>query len=122
MRDFKSLKVGRRAHELVLEIYRSSQTFPKSEMYGLTSPLRRAAISFASNIAEGCGRKSQREMAHFLQVAMGSANEVEYPLLLAQELGFLEEDQHRALESQLSETRRMLAGLVRTVEAAGGSA
>ena len=89
MEDFKELRVWAKAHELTLVIYQKTRGFPKEEMYGLTSQLRRAAVSVGANIAEGCGRRSDGEMKRFLQIARGSANEVEYHLLLAKDLRFL---------------------------------
>lgn len=83
MKDFKKLIVWKKAHEMTLNIYRTTKSFPKDEVYGLTSQLRRAASSIPANIAEGCGRNSDAELARFLQIAAGSASEVEYHLLLA---------------------------------------
>ena len=83
MEDFKNLRVWVKAHEITLDIYKKTQCFPKEEMYSLTSQMRRAAASIGANIAEGCGRRSDGEMRRFLQIARGSANELEYHLLLA---------------------------------------
>jgi four helix bundle protein len=79
MEDFKNLKVWAKAHEMTLAVYRKTQTFPKEEVYGLTSQLRRAAASIGANIAEGCGRRSDGEMSRFLQIARGSASEFGVP-------------------------------------------
>ena len=92
MKDFRDLKAWERAHPLTLAIYRATRAFPREELYGLTSQLRRGATSVSSNIAEGCGRGSDADFARCLQIAMGSASEVEYQLLLARDLagpGFL---------------------------------
>ena len=89
MQAFRDLKVWDKAHQLTLEIYRQSGAFPRDELYGLTSQLRRSATSIAANIAEGCGRNGPNELRHFLEIAMGSASEVEYHLLLARDLGFM---------------------------------
>ena len=78
MEDFKDLRVWGKAHELTLAVYQKTRAFPKEEMYGLTSQLRRACASVGANIAEGCGRRSDAEMRRFIQIARGSANEVEY--------------------------------------------
>ena len=87
MEDFKNLKVWSKAHELTIAIYKRTRTFPVDEMYGLTSQIRRASASIGANIAEGCGRRSDPEMKRFIQIARGSASEVEYHLLLARDLG-----------------------------------
>jgi four helix bundle protein len=89
MKDFRELKVWEKAHALVLNLYRETTSFPPSELYGLTVQIRRAAASIPANIAEGCGRGSSADFARFLQIAMGSACELEYHLLLARDLGFL---------------------------------
>ena len=89
MQDFRNLSVWSKAHELVLEIYRVSQSFPRMEMFGLMSQCRRSASSIGANLAEGCGR-TQSEFAHYVQVAFGSANELEYHPLLARDLGYIE--------------------------------
>jgi four helix bundle protein len=89
MEDFKDLRVWAKAHELTLAVYQRTRAFPKEETYGLTSQLRRASASIGANIAEGCGRRSDAEMRRFVQIARGSANEVEYHLLLAKDLNLL---------------------------------
>ena len=83
MKDFRQLKVWDKSHELALSIYRATKDFPKEELYGLTSQIRRASMSIPTNIAEGCGRNTDADFARFLQMAMGSASETEYHLLLA---------------------------------------
>jgi four helix bundle protein len=112
MEDFKDLRVWVKAHELTLCVYRRTHGFPREEMYGLTSQLRRAASSVGANIAEGCGRRSDGEMRRFLQIARGSANEVEHHLLLARELQFLSADDFNDLEVMVLEIQRMLAAFV----------
>ncbi len=112
MEDFKDLRVWEKAYELTLNVYRKTHGFPKEEMYGLTSQLRRAASSVGANIAEGCGRRSDPEMRRFLQIARGSANEVEYHLLLARDLRFLSADDFKDLEAMVLEIQRMLASFV----------
>ncbi len=89
MQDFHNLQVWQRAHYLTLDIYKMSAGFPKEEVYGLTSQMRRAAVSIPVNFAEGCGRSSQLELQRFLQIAMGSASELEYHMLLARDLHYL---------------------------------
>jgi four helix bundle protein len=115
MRDFKELKVWHKAHRCALEIYRHTQSFPVEERFGLMIQLRRAATSVASNIAEGCGREGERELARFLSIAAGSASEVEYQLLLAHDLGYLSDDLHRQLENQTNEVKRMLNSFIKTL-------
>jgi four helix bundle protein len=115
MEDFKDLKVWTKAHHLTLAVYRHTRTFPKQEMYGLTSQLRRAAASIGANIAEGCGRRSDAEMKRFLQIARGSANEVEYHLLLARDLQFIAVGDFKELEQRVLEIQRMMASLVQTL-------
>ena len=114
MEDFKDLRVWGKAHELTLAVYQKTRAFPKEEIYGLTSQLRRASASVGANIAEGCGRRSDAEMRRFVQIARGSANEVEYHLLLAKDLNFLTADEHKALEAKVLEIQRMLASLVQS--------
>jgi len=113
--DFKQLKVWRKAHEMTLDTYRVTAAFPKEEMYGLTSQLRRASTSIGANIAEGCGRRSDGEMCRFLQIARGSASEVEYHFLLARDLRFLDEKEFQKLTRQADELQRMLTGLMQSV-------
>ena len=112
MQGFRRLTVWERAHELTLEVYKVTARFPKEELYALTSQLKRAASSVAANIAEGCGRGSDAEFRRFLQIAMGSASELEYHLLLARDLKFLLEADYQRLESGATEVKRMLASLI----------
>lgn len=115
MKDFKELKVWHKSHELTLALYSTSKSFPKEEIYGLTSQLRRAAVSVGANIAEGCGRRSDGELVRFLQIARGSASEVEYRLLVARDLKFMDESAHAKLQVKLAEVQRMLSSLVSAV-------
>ncbi len=112
MRDFRQIKVWEKAHALTLEIYQATARFPKEELYGLTSQLRRAAASIAANIAEGFGRGGNTELARFLQIGLGSAYEVEYHALLARDLGFIRGDAYGELEGRIIEVKRMLAALL----------
>jgi four helix bundle protein len=95
MEDFKDLRVWAKAHELTLILYARTRSFPKDELYGLTSQLRRSAASVGANIAEGCGRRSDGEMKRFLQIARGSVSELEYHLLLARDLCFISAGERR---------------------------
>jgi four helix bundle protein len=96
MRDFHGLIVWQKAHAIAIKIYQLTQRFPDGERFGLTSQLRRSAASIGSNLAEGCGRGGEAEFARFVQIAMGSASEVEYQLLLARDLGYLASDDFNA--------------------------
>ena len=116
MEDFRDLKVWVKAHDLTLRIYALTATFPREEIYGLTSQIHRSAASVGTNIAEGCGRRSDGEFGRFLQIARGSACEVEYQLLLAKDLGFMSVDAHGALDGKIQEIERMLAVLVQRVQ------
>lgn len=115
MQDFHQLKVWQKSHAVALAVYEATRSFPKEELYGLTSQMRRAAVSVPSNIAEGCGRDSQPQFAHFLQIAFGSASELEYQLLLARDLGFLVTSAYGTLNTDITECKRMLASLIQTV-------
>lgn len=100
MQSFRSLLVWEKAHKLTLDIYSASETFPREEIYGLTSQMRRASASVGMNIAEGCCRKGNVELARFLQIAMGSASELEYQLLLAHDLDYLKNPDYERLATQ----------------------
>jgi len=115
MRSFKDLKVWQKGHELTLSIYRATKSFPRDEMYGLTSQLRRAAASIPANIAEGCVRGSGPDFRRFLQVALGSASEVEYHVLLSHELGYLDRNQYESLSGNATELKRMLTSFIQKV-------
>ena len=116
MNDFKNLKVWSKAHQLTLSVYRSTQSFPKEELFGLTSQTRRAASSIGANIAEGAGRKSDGELTRFLHIARGSASELEYHLLLARDLQFLSQQSFAELMRITEEVQRMLASLIQQVQ------
>ncbi|MGH7703763.1 MAG: four helix bundle protein [Gemmatimonadales bacterium] len=115
MGSYKKLEVWQRAHRLAIAAYNATRGFPKSEQYGLTSQIRRAAASIPANVAEGCGRLGDREMVRFLQYALGSANELEYHLLLARELGFLSLEASTSLTPEAERIQRMLAALIRSL-------
>lgn len=117
MRDFRELKVWEKAHHLALATYRATATFPEREACGMTSQMRRSAVSIPSNIAEGCGRRGDVEMARFLGIAMGSASELEYQVLLARELDFLAEGAATELSAHVVEVKRMLAGFLQKLKA-----
>jgi four helix bundle protein len=94
LQDFRKLKVWEKGHQLTLAVYKATLSFPQEELYGLTNQVRRACASIPTNIAEGCGRGSNPEFKHFLQIAMGSASETEYQLLLAHDLEYLTDDDY----------------------------
>jgi four helix bundle protein len=115
MKDFKDLKVWSKAHAVTLAVYELTRQFPRDELYGLTSQIRRSAASVGANIAEGCGRRSDGEMCRFLHIAYGSATELEYHLLLAHDLHMLEDGKFQLMESQVDEVQRMLTSLIQSV-------
>ena len=108
MRDFHKLGIWQRSHQLTLDVYKMSKSFPKDELFGLTSQIRRAASSIPTNIAEGCGRASNKDFAHFLQIAIGSASEVEYELLLAHNLEYINDEAFNKLTSETIAIRKMI--------------
>jgi four helix bundle protein len=108
MKSFRDLKVWEKSHELTLAAYDATSSFPKQEMFGLVSQIRRCASSIPANIAEGCGRRGNGEFHRFLQIAMGSASELEYHLLLSRDLKFLDAQLHSSLNSRVEEVKRML--------------
>ena len=116
MRDFKTLKVWQKAHQFTLDTYEITSSFPLEEKYGLTSQIRRAATSIPTNIAEGCGRMGDAELARFLSISMGSASEVEYQLLLCRDLGILSQSDYTRLERALVEVKRMLNGFIQALK------
>ena len=117
MRNFRDYKVWDKAHRLTLAVYKATLTFPGDERFGLTSQIRRACSSIPANIAEGCGRSGDAELGRFLSIAMGSANELEYHLLLARDLAYLPPPQHEQLEKDVTEVKRMLASLILKLKA-----
>lgn len=115
MQNYKDLLVWKKAHQLTLEIYKTVSTYPKEEIYSLVSQLKRASSSIATNIAEGTGRFSQKDLAHFLQIALGSSHEVEYLLLLSKDLGFINNEIYIQLEKDINEIKAMLISLIKKV-------
>ena len=112
MQNYKELVVWQKAMELVSEVYRATATLPREELYGLTSQLRRSAVSVPSNIAEGQGRATKGEFIQFLCHSRGSLLEVETQLLIAASLGYLETEHSRRLQAKVTEVARMLNGLL----------
>jgi four helix bundle protein len=117
VKDFRELKVWQKAHQLTLAVYRITAAFPREELYGLTSQLRRASSSIAANLAEGCGRNGDMEFARFCSMAMGSASELEYHLLLAKDLKLLKPADHQELDQRATELKRMLTALMQKLKA-----
>jgi four helix bundle protein len=115
MRDFRQIRVWEKAHKLTLKIYKTTAQFPREELYGLTSQLRRSSASIPANIAEGFGRGGNVELARFLQIGMGSAYEVEYHILLAKDLYFVNATVYDKLQQEVVEVKRMLAALLTKV-------
>ncbi|BDP42742.1 four helix bundle protein [Deinococcus aetherius] len=109
MRDFRTLAVWQKAHALTLGVYVANRAFPGEERFGLTSQLRRAALSIPTNIAEGCGRQAEGDSRRFLEIAAGSASETEYLLLLAGDLDYLQPQPTADLLAQTQEVKRMLS-------------
>lgn len=116
MRDFRKQHVWEKAHHLTLEIYKVTAKFPKHELYGLISQIRRSSSSVAANIAEGCGRDSDAEFARFLRYAGGSASETEYHLLLSKDLGFLSLSDYEPLAAEVVEIKRMLTSFIKKLQ------
>ena len=115
MKDFRDLMVWEKSHQFVLGVYAATATFPREELYGLTSQLRRAVVSVPTNIAEGCGRGTDADFARFLQIAMGSACEAEYLLLLSRDLKYLADEGYHRANAAITEIKRMLSALMQTV-------
>lgn len=112
-KDFRQLKVWEKSHHLTLEIYRVTKQFPKDELYGLISQIRRASASIPANIAEGCGKGSDLELARYMQISMGSASELEYHLLLAKDLQYLNGDEYQELVNRVIEIKKMLGPFIK---------
>ncbi|MBL8227535.1 MAG: four helix bundle protein [Bryobacterales bacterium] len=117
VKDFRELKVWQKAHQLTLAVYQITAKFPREELYGLTSQLRRACSSIPANLAEGCGRSGDAEFARFCSIAMGSASEVEYHLLLAKDLKILNPADYQDLNGRATEVKRMLTALIQKLNA-----
>ena len=114
VQDFHYLVVWQKAHAWVLRVYKLTKRFPDDERFGLTSQLRRAAASVPANLAEACGRGGKHEFSRFVQIAMGSATEAEYHILLAKDLGYLGGQDFDTVGAAVEEVKRMLASLLKT--------
>jgi four helix bundle protein len=113
MRDFRELVVWQKAHSLTLAVYEITATFPRNELFGLTSQLRRCSGSIAANLAEACGRNGDKDFARFCSIAIGSASELDYHLLLVKDLALINLDQYANLFQRTTEVKRMLTVLRR---------
>lgn len=116
MANYKNYKVWEKSHELVLNVYGLTNSFPKSEQYNLISQMNRASVSIPTNIAEGCGRETQKEFIRFLYFASGSAHELDYLLLLASDLGYIESETSKKIISEIDEIKKMLSSLINTIK------
>ena len=116
MQDFHKLKVWEESHQLTLDIYRVTIEFPKEELYGLINQIRKSSASIATNIAEGCGRETNAELKRFLYIAMGSASETEYHLLLSKELGYLTESDFARLNQEIGSVKQMITSLIKKLK------
>lgn len=117
MKDFRDLKVWQKAHQLALEIYRMSSELPKHELYGITGQIRRAATSIPTNIAEGCGRKSDADFSRFIEIAFSSACELEYLLMLSKDLGYINSSTAQKITDNVVEIKRMLSSFLQKLRA-----
>jgi four helix bundle protein len=117
MRDFRKIKAWEKAHHFTLQVYRITKNFPSDERFGLTVQLRRAVASVPTNIAEGCGRDSERELARFMSIAAGSASEVEYQLLLACDLNYIQDETYVEFNQQVNEVKKMLNSFIKQLTA-----
>jgi four helix bundle protein len=117
VKDFREILVWQRSHTLTVEIYRLTKLFPKEELFGLTSQMRRAAASIPANIAEGCGRDGDAELKRFMNIALGSACELDYFILLAAELGYITPESAAEVAAEIMEVRRMLGGFIQKLKA-----
>jgi len=115
MRKFEELEVWQKPHALSLKLYRVTENFPRSEMFGLSSQIRRAAGSIGANLAEGCGRWGEAELARYVQIAMGSASELQNHLRLAKDLDFVSKPDYEAALRELTSVRQMLTALLQTL-------
>ncbi len=113
MKNFKELQVWQKAHQLTLLLYKITTSFPADEKYGLVSQIKQSASSIAANIAEGCGRSGDAELARYLQIAMGSASELEYHILLAHDLKIIETSNYEELTNEVVEIKKMLASFIK---------
>jgi four helix bundle protein len=115
MKDFRNLIVWQKSHDLTMAVYKETKNFPKEELYGLVSQMRRATSSIPTNIAEGCGKHTDKEFANYLQISMGSACETEYLIFLSGELGYITAINTQELIRSITEIKKMLASLIKNI-------
>lgn len=115
MRDFRKINAWKRSHFFVLKTYKATDTYPAKEQFGLTSQLRRAVLSIPTNISEGCGRSTDADFSRFIDISQGSASEADYLLLVSRDLGYINTDIYDEMYKELTEIRKMLAGLVKAI-------
>ncbi|HYF02093.1 MAG TPA: four helix bundle protein [Patescibacteria group bacterium] len=116
MKDFRTLKVWEKSHQLSLEVYKITAGFPKHEMFSLTSQMRRAAISVPSNIAEGCCRSSDAELARFLYISVGSVSELEYQTILARDLKYISNEAYESINTKINHVKSMLIAFIQKLQ------
>lgn len=116
MQDFRNLEVWQKSHRLVLAMYRGTEALPDTERFGLVSQIRRASVSIPANIAEGCGRQSESDFRRFLYMALGSAGELFYLILLSRDLGYLPEESYETLSRETEGVKQMLTRLVQRID------
>ncbi len=117
MQDFTKLTVWQKAHNLTINIYKLTYSIPSEEKFGLISQIRRSCVSIESNLAEGCGRDSDKQLARFVDISMGSSFELRCQLLIARDLGYIDHKQYELFESKILEVNRMLGGLLKKLRA-----
>ena len=117
MQDFTQLKVWQKSHNITINIYKLTAQMPSEEKFGLVSQIRRASVSIESNLAEGCGRDSDKELARFVDISMGSSFELRCQLLIARDLGYINSKKYQTFESKIIEVNRMLGGLLKKLRA-----
>jgi four helix bundle protein len=115
VQDYKKLNVWQKGHELTLDVYKVTKHFPREETYALMSQMRRASFSVPANVAEGCGRNSNAQLAQFLSIASGSAFELDYYLFLASELNYIKTEDYNAFQDKINNVCRMLNNLTKRV-------
>jgi four helix bundle protein len=117
MKDFRKLKVWEKAHRLTLKIYKVTEQFPREELYGLTSQIRRACVSIPMNISEGCVRSSDADFCRFFYIVLGSTSELEYLILLSMDLKIIKNELHIELNNEINEVKKMLISMIQKLKA-----